>query len=161
MNTWQMSWKNFALLVHSRKLLFLYNINRFGVIPKKHYHNWRLIFDLSHPMGFSINDGIPKDLCSLQYITVDTAIRHIVTLGQGTLLAKLDAKSAFQLMPVHPTNCHLVTMCWNDQIYVDTCLPFGLRLPQSFQYSSRSLMMDFGATGNHTSHPLLITWMIS
>lgn len=85
------------------------HINRFGVIPKKHYHNWRLIFDLPHPMGFSINDEIPKYLCSLQYITVDTAIRHIITLGQGTLLAKLDVKSAFQLMPVHPTDRHLVT----------------------------------------------------
>ena len=45
------------------------HINRFGVIPKKHSHQWRLIVDLSHPTGFSINDGIPKDLCStLQWI---------------------------------------------------------------------------------------------
>ena len=63
----------------------------------------------------------------MQYITVDTAIRHIITLGQLTILAKLDVKSAFRLIPVHPANRHLVAICWNDKIYVDTCLPFGLR----------------------------------
>ena len=29
--------------------------------------------NLSYPAGFSINNGIPKDLCSLMHITVDTA----------------------------------------------------------------------------------------
>ena len=33
--------------------------------------------DLSHPASYSINDGIPKDLRSLTYITVGTAIKHI------------------------------------------------------------------------------------
>ena len=50
------------------------HISGFGVIPKKYSQQWRLIVDLSHPVGFSVNDGIPKDLCSLSYITVDTAI---------------------------------------------------------------------------------------
>ena len=103
------------------------HISRFGVIPKKHSKKWRLIVDLSHPAGYSINDGIPKDLCSLTYITVDTAIKHIITLGPGTLLAKLDIKSAFRLLPVHPADRHLLAMHWNKQLYIDTCLPFGLR----------------------------------
>ena len=47
----------------------LININRFGVIPKHHQANkWRLIVDLSHPEGFSINDSIPSHLCSLSYV---------------------------------------------------------------------------------------------
>ena len=83
--------------------------------------------DLSHPAGCSINDGIPKDLCSLTYITVDTAINHIITLGPGTLLAKVDIKSAFRLLPVHPADRHLLVMRWKKQLYIDTCLPFGLR----------------------------------
>ena len=41
--------------------------NRFGVIPKKHPGKWRLIVDLSHPRGRSVNDGIEKELCSLSY----------------------------------------------------------------------------------------------
>ena len=55
-----------------------------------------------------------------------TAIKHIITLGQGTLLAKLDIKNAFRLLPVHPADRHLLAMHWNKQLYIDTCLPFGL-----------------------------------
>lgn len=45
----------------------------------------------------------------------------------GTLLAKIDIKNAFQLLPVHPTDRHLLAMEWENAIYLDTCLPFGLR----------------------------------
>ena len=104
------------------------HINRFGVIPKHHQPNkWQLIVDLSHPSGHSINDGIPKDLCSLTYITIDTAIEQIRTLGRGTVLAKIDIKSAFRLLPVHPADRHLLAMKWNTQVYIDACLPYGLR----------------------------------
>ena len=49
------------------------HINRFWVIPKKYLSNkWRLIIDFSHSKRFSINNGIPKDLCSLTYITLST-----------------------------------------------------------------------------------------
>ena len=104
------------------------HISRFGVIPKNHQPDkWRLIIDLSHPAGRSINDGISKKLCSLTYITVDSAIQYIQQLGQGTLLAKIDIKSAFRLLPVHPCDRHLLAMDWNRDIYIDTCLRFGLR----------------------------------
>ena len=83
--------------------------------------------DLSHPTEFSVNDGIPKRLCSLSYITIDMAIRQILAFGPGTLLAKIDIKSVFRLLPVHPANRHLLAMQWNNQIYIDMCLPFGLR----------------------------------
>ena len=48
-------------------------------------------------------------------------------IGPNTLLAKLDIKSAFRLLPVHPTDRHLLGMEWHNSIYLDTCLPFGLR----------------------------------
>ena len=104
------------------------HVSRFGVIPKAHQPNkWRLIVDLSHPKGASVNDGIPKHLCSMSYITVDDAISRIITLGQGTLLAKIDIQSAFRLIPVHPADRHLLAMEWKGAVYFDTCLPFGLR----------------------------------
>ena len=50
------------------------HISRFGVIPKSHQPDkWRLIVNLSHPKGKSVNDGIPKHLCSMSYITTDNA----------------------------------------------------------------------------------------
>jgi len=104
------------------------HISRFGVIPKNHQPNkWRLIIDLSHPAGHSINNGIPKDLCSLNYISVDSAIQHVQQLGKGSLLAKIDIKSAFRLLPVHPSDRHFLAMKYGHNLYVDTCLPFGLR----------------------------------
>ncbi len=41
--------------------------------------------------------------------------------------AKIDIRNAFRLIPVHPADRHLLAMEWNDQVYIDTCLPFGLR----------------------------------
>ena len=103
-------------------------LNRFGVIPKRHQSNkWRLIVDLSYPAHHSINDGILRLLCGLSYITIDHAIQKILELGTNTLLAKIDIKNAFRLLPVHPADRHLLAMEWRKHIYIDTCLPFGLR----------------------------------
>jgi len=46
-----------------------------------------------------ISGGIPKALCSLKYITVDSANEHIRQIGHGTLLVKIDIKSTFRLLP--------------------------------------------------------------
>ena len=104
------------------------HINRFGVIPKNHQQDkWRLITDLSHPSGSSVNDGIPSQLCTLTYVTIDDAILNILKSGRNTMLAKMDIQSAFRLLPVHPADRHLLGMSWRDQIYIDHCIPFGLR----------------------------------
>lgn len=50
------------------------HVSHFGVIPKHHQPNkWRLVVDLCHPAKQSVNDGIPKSLCSLSLITIDLA----------------------------------------------------------------------------------------
>jgi len=59
------------------------HISRFGVIPKKATGKWRLIVDLSHLPSASVNDTIPKELCSLNYISVDTAIQPSSNLVQA------------------------------------------------------------------------------
>ncbi len=104
------------------------HVSRFGVIPKRHQPGkWRLILDLSSPHGRSINDGIDKELSSLQYESVDDAARIFVGLGRGAMLAKIDIAHAYRNVPVHPADRYLLGMQWNGQIYVDTALPFGLR----------------------------------
>ena len=103
-------------------------ISRFGVIPKKNQPGkWRLITDLSSPNGASVNDGIDPALCSLAYASIDDAAAHILTLGKGTLLAKLDIKSAYRTVPVHPDDRPLLAVSWQGKVYIDTALPFGLR----------------------------------
>ena len=43
------------------------------------------------------------------------------------MMAKIDIKNAFRLLPVHPADRHLLMMSWNNSIYIDLCIPFGLR----------------------------------
>ena len=111
-----------------------------GVVPKKHSTEWRTIYHLSYPEGDSINDYIPKDPYSLQYVRVDDAISIIKSLGRGSFMAKTDLKSAFRLIPVHPGNWHLLGIYWQNQYYVDLYLPFGLRsAPYLFNQLSDAL----------------------
>ena len=51
-------------------------------------------------------------------------------LGVGTLVAKLDIRSAYRLIPVHPDDRLLLGFQWQGIQYVDSMLPFGLRSAQ-------------------------------
>ena len=43
-------------------------------------------------------------------------------------MAKVDIKSVFRLLPIHPADRNLLAMEWGNHIYIDGCLPFfGLR----------------------------------
>lgn len=101
-----------------------------GAIPKKLSDSVRIVHDLSFPPGVSINDSIPKDLCSVQYMALDDAIRRIVTSGTGTLMAKLDLKDAYKHIVVHPDDWDLLGLTLHQngqtQYFVDVTLPFGL-----------------------------------
>lgn len=85
---------------------------------------WRLITDLSSPHGQSVNGGIDPTLCSLTYITVDNMAGIIAKLGKGTMMAKIDIESAYQLVPVHPEDRPLQAV---QYVFIDVRLPFGLR----------------------------------
>ena len=86
-------------------------ISKFGVIPKKHQPGqWHLILDLSSPEEKSVNDGIDKSLCSLQYVKVEDVAKQVWLSGKGTLMAKTDIKSAFRIVPVHPDDRLLLGM---------------------------------------------------
>ena len=93
------------------------HISPFGVIPKKAKPGkWRLIVDLSSPMNASVNDGIDRDMCSILYITIDQVVDVIVQLGHGALMAKVDIKQAYRIVPVHPDDRHLLGVQWEGQV---------------------------------------------
>ena len=73
-----------------------------GVVPKKHSTDWRTIYHLSYPKGDSINDYIPKDPYSLQYVRVDDAINIVRSLGPGAFMAKTDLNQPFASCPSTP-----------------------------------------------------------
>ncbi len=100
----------------------------FGVIPKKSKPGkFRLILNLSAPEGASVNDGISKELATLSYVSLDQVADSAARLGRGLLLAKMDIKQAYRQVLVHPQDRRLLGMLWEDNVYVDTTLPFGLR----------------------------------
>ena len=101
--------------------------SRIGVIPKGNTGRWRLIVDLSSPEGGSVNDGIDESFCSLSYVSIDDAVQAIRKKGRGSLLAKVDIRSAYRIVPVHPEDRWLLGMLWDGALYVDAALPFGLR----------------------------------
>ncbi len=99
----------------------------FGVIPKGNTGKWRLIVDLSAPEGRSVNDAIRPEWCSLSYCGVEDAAKEIKIQGQDSVLTKIDIKSAYRVVPVHPEDRWLLGMKWDGKLFVDTTLPFGLR----------------------------------
>jgi len=58
---------------------------------------------------------------------VGQVARQAIALGPGSLIAKIDIKAAYHLVPVAPADHHYLGMEWRGQIYVDGMLPFGLR----------------------------------
>ena len=104
------------------------HINCMGAVPKGHTPGrWRLITDLSYPEGGSVNEGIQPQLCSLHYTSVESVAAVARQLGKGALLAKLDIKSAYRLVLVHPHDRYLLGVEWKGACYVDGMLHFGLR----------------------------------
>ena len=59
-------------------------------------------------------------------MSIDDAVQTIHRLGNGTLMAKLDLKAAHRSVPVHPDDRPLLGTRWEEAIYMDTALPFGL-----------------------------------
>ena len=98
-----------------------------GIIPKKEPNKFRTITDLSSPAGKSINDFIPSSESAVQFNHFDKAVEIVAKLGQGSLMAKLDIKSAFRLCPVRKSDWHLLGFSFQNLYFVDLCLPFGLR----------------------------------
>jgi len=66
-------------------------------------------------------------LCSLSYTSVDKLAKAAQRLSPGALLAKVNIKLAYRLVPVHPDNRPLLGVMWKGVYYIDAILPFGLR----------------------------------
>lgn len=117
-----------------------FQVSPLGLVPKKKAGEFRLIHHLSHPPGSSINDFISDDDARVTYSRFDTAVEVMRDLGQGALLAKLDIKSAFRLLPIHPDDFELLGIFLDGYYFSEKCLPMGLaRSCQLFEYFSTFL----------------------
>ena len=64
----------------------------------------------------------------MHYVSVDTAVKWVVELGPGAMMAKVDIQHAYRNVPVHPEDRHLLGVRWKGKAIVDKALLFGLRL---------------------------------
>ena len=109
-----------------RSYVPMVHLNRLGEVLKSTPGKCCLIVDLSYPSGGSANDGIAGSMCSLLYVSVESAARAVLRLGRGAHLAKMDIRDAYRNVPVHPDDRWLSGMSWRGSVFIDTVLPFGL-----------------------------------
>ena len=103
-----------------------FQLNPISAIPKKN-GKYRMISNLSSPAGKSINDGISDDFARVSYASLDSAINLIIRAGPNAFMSKSDIESAFRLLPIASDDQHLLCFKFDDQFYVDKCLPMGAR----------------------------------
>ena len=110
-------------------------ISALGCVPKSD-GNIRLIHDDSHPSGSALNDfstTMPKQ----RFQTVADAL-HLMSLG--CYFAKVDLKSAYRSVAIHPSNFPYMGLKWTfkdsgtSTYMVDKHLCFGAR--NSLEYST-------------------------
>jgi hypothetical protein len=81
---------------------------------------------LSFPENSSINDGIPDHLCTVQYQTVDDAIKLVKFYGKNCLMAETDIENSFKIIPIQPDDQELLGFTIQGQYFCDKTLPMGL-----------------------------------
>ena len=117
-------------------------VSALGAIPKPDSDKIRLIHDCSRPQHSNVNSYTDTQH-HYSYVTVDKA----VLLIQGNAyLAKIDLKSAYRHVPIHPSNYTATGLAWqfsgdNSLTYLYDCkLPFGAaKSPEIFHRLTQAI----------------------
>jgi hypothetical protein len=81
---------------------------------------WRVIHDLSHPIGENVNSFVESP-----YFELPTAVQFARRLSRGAYIWKGDIDKAFRNVPVRKRDWPLLAFHIDGVLYVDTRLPFG------------------------------------
>ena len=97
----------------------------------------RAIIDLSFSKGLSVNDGVAKDSYlgtkfQMHYLSVDSIIRTLRTLGPSARIFKVDISRAFRQLKIDPGDIDLLGLKHKDQFYLNLSVQFGYRLGSFF-----------------------------
>ena len=76
-------------------------------VPKQDLDEFRVILDMSFPMGTSVNDGIDKDkylgvAIESAYLTIDAFASMVKMVGPGALMYKRDLHRAYRQIWMDP-----------------------------------------------------------
>ena len=101
-------------------------VSALGAIPKQNSQDLRIIHDCSRPIGHSVNSFAQVHKCTFQNIDAATA-----KLMPGSWMAKIDLKSAYRHVGVHPSNYPYLGLKYHftgdlePTYFYDTRLCFG------------------------------------
>ena len=90
------------------------------VIPKPNTTKWRMIFDLSAPKGFSVNQNSPKANRTVKYCTIKSVINLATSLDSREVhFAKLDITDAYRLVPMAKSQWKYLGLKLENDYYID------------------------------------------
>ena len=89
----------------------------------------RVIVNLSHPNGGSVNEFVDKFRFdhrpfTLKLISIDDIVKEILDL-HDPMLFKIDVARAFQNLRVDPVDVMKLGMSWGGQYYLSSAVVFG------------------------------------
>ena len=102
-----------------------FRVSPLGVVAKKLPGEFRMIHNLSYPEGSSVNDYIPAEFATVQYATIQDAISFVTSARSIVFMTKVDIEAAFRIIPVAPSDTHLLGFRWRELYYMDAVLPMG------------------------------------
>ena len=114
-------------------------ISPLSCVPKQG-NTWRLVHNLSWPLQDSVNSGIDREFCRVEYETLDHCIDIIAKIGVGCVMSKCDVENAFRILKVNKSDYKFTGFSFDGKIYWDKNLPFGLSIScQVFEELSKAI----------------------
>ena len=97
------------------------------VIPKQNSDKVRMIFNLSHPKGTSVNDNIQQQAISVSYCSVTDVVTWILNAKARDewFMAKADLSDAYRMVPIRKSDWKYLGMQVGKDVFIDRCLPMG------------------------------------
>ena len=74
---------------------------------------------MSSPKKASINDNIRRQHTHVAYSSVEDAAHLMQHFGTNMLLAKIDVKEAYRIIPIHPDDWPFLGLHWKGQVYIE------------------------------------------
>ena len=107
-------------------------VNPLMTRPNRGVTERRVILDLSYPLGDSVNAAVPAnelDGCDFKMRLPNpwSLAWGILECGRGAQLNKVDLSRAYRQLRTCPLDWPLLTVGWDDKVFVDIAVPFGLR----------------------------------
>ena len=113
----------------------------------------RVILDLSHPQGLSLNDQVDKlafdtSKFLLQFPSIDDIVQEICNHGDNVTIAKIGVARAFRNLHVDPADAVKLGIKWHDDVFIDVSVVFKwVHGSASFQHVSDAITYIMGKAG--------------